>query len=57
MKKSSFFSSLPFKLLLGVIIGVILGLILNKADGSDFAGAVLNVVVTLKCILGQIMSF
>lgn len=57
MKKSSFFSSLPFKLLLGVIIGVILGLILNKADGSDFAGAVLNVVVTLKYIVGQIISF
>ena len=57
MKKSSFFSSLPFKLLLGVIIGVILGLILNKADGSDFAGAVLNVVVTLKYIIGQIISF
>ena len=57
MKKSRFFSSLPFKLLLGVIIGVILGLILNKADGSDFAGAVLNVVVTLKYIIGQIISF
>ena len=57
MKKSSFFSSLPFKLLLGVIIGVILGLILNKADGSAFAGAVLNVVVTLKYIIGQIISF
>ena len=57
MKKSSFFSSLPFKLLLGVTIGVILGLILNKADGSAFAGAVLNVVVTLKYIIGQIISF
>ncbi len=57
MKKSSFFSSLPFKLLLGVIIGGILGLILNKADGSAFAGAVLNVVVTLKYIIGQIISF
>ena len=57
MKKTNIFKSLPFKLIVGVIIGIIVGLVLNQADGSSFANAVLNVVVTLKYILGQIISF
>lgn len=47
MKK--FFSSLPFKLLVGVAAGVILGLVANDA--------VMNVIVTVKQILGQIITF
>ena len=57
MKKTSFFNSLPFKLIVGVIIGIIAGLVLNQTDGVPLAGAVLNVVVTLKYILGQIINF
>ena len=35
MKKNNFFTSLPFKLLVGVIIGIIAGIILNKTDGAS----------------------
>ena len=43
------FKSLPFKLLLGVIVGILLGLVANEA--------VMNVVVTVKQVLGQIITF
>ncbi len=35
MKKSSFFKSLPFKLLVGVVIGILAGLALNANDGRE----------------------
>ena len=57
MKKNSFFTSLPFRLLVGVVLGIIAGLILNATDGSGITNAILNVVVTLKYILGQIITF
>ena len=57
MKKNSYFKSLPFKLLVGVILGIVLGLVLNSTDGSGFTAGVLNVVVTLKYILGQLINF
>lgn len=57
MKKNSFFKSLPFKLLVGVILGIVLGLVLNSTDGSGFTAGILNVVVTLKYILGQLINF
>lgn len=41
--------SLPFQLLLGVIIGIVLGLISN--------GAVMNVIVTIKFVLGELINF
>lgn len=55
MKK--LFKSLPFRLLLGVIVGIIVGLILRSSDTAPVAKAVLNVVVTLKFILGQVITF
>ena len=57
MKKNSFLKSLPFKLLVGVILVIVLGLVLNSTDGSGFTAGVLNVVVTLKYILGQLINF
>ena len=57
MKKNSFFTSLPFKLLVGVILGLVIGLILNGASENGFTMGVLNVVVTLKYILGQLINF
>lgn len=57
MKKNSFFSSLPFKLLLGVVLGIVTGLILNATDEYGITSAILNVVVTLKYILGQLITF
>lgn len=47
MKK--FFSSLPFKLLLGVIVGIIVGQIVNEG--------VMNIVVTFKFIIKEIIMF
>lgn len=41
--------SLPFQLLLGVIIGIALGLISNEA--------VMNVIVTIKFVLGELINF
>lgn len=40
---------LPVKLLAGVIIGILLGLVANEA--------VMNVIVTVKQVLGQIITF
>lgn len=57
MKKSSFFHSLPFKLLAGVVIGILIGLGLNSTDGSALTKSILNIVVTLKYILNQLISF
>ena len=57
MKKSNFFTSLPFKLLVGVIIGIIAGIILNKTDGASLTVAILNIVVTVKYVLGQLINF
>lgn len=57
MKKNRFFSSLPFKLLLGVVLGIVTGLILNATDEYGITSAILNVVVTLKYILGQLITF
>lgn len=41
--------SLPFQFLLGVIIGIVLGLISNEA--------VMNVIVTIKFVLGELINF
>ena len=41
--------SLPFQLLLGVIIGIVLGLVSNEA--------VMNVIVTIKFVLGELINF
>lgn len=57
MKKNSIFRSLPFKLLVGVIAGVMVGLLLSSTDGNAFSRAILNIVVTLKYILNQIINF
>lgn len=44
-----FLNSLPFKLLVGVAAGVVMGLVANEAF--------MNVMVTVKYILGQIITF
>ena len=57
MKKGSFFKSLPFKLLVAVILGILSGLVLNRYSTNGISMAVLNIVVTVKYILGQIITF
>ena len=47
MKK--IFSSLPFRLLLGVVIGILVGQVAGVS--------VMNVVVTVKYVLGQFINF
>ena len=44
------FKSLPFKLLLGVIIGILIGLVIPN-------GALLEIVVTAKYIMSQLINF
>lgn len=41
--------SLPFKLVLGVVIGILVGQVANEG--------VMNVVVTIKYILNQVINF
>lgn len=55
--KKLFLHSLPFRLLVGVAFGICIGLLLNIIDESAITTAVLNVVVTSKYILGQLISF
>ena len=57
MKNNFFLHSLPFRLLVGVAFGICIGLLLNIIDESAITTAVLNVVVTSKYILGQLISF
>ena len=57
MNKNNFFTSLPFKLLMGVFFFFFIGLVLNYADGNAATRAILNVVVTAKYILGQLINF
>ena len=57
MKKTNFWNSLPFKLMVGVLAGVVIGLVLSSTDGNAFSKAILNIVVTLKYILNQIINF
>ena len=57
MKKTNFWNSLPFKLIVGVLAGVVIGLVLSSTDGNAFSKAILNIVVTLKYILNQIINF
>ncbi len=47
MKK--LFKSLPFRLLLGVVVGMLVGLVANEAF--------MNVIVTVKYVMGQIITF
>ena len=55
--KSSFFKSLPFRLLVAVALGIFAGLALSAAEGSAFTAGVLNIVVTLKYISAQLINF
>ncbi len=57
MKKSGVLNSLPFRLLLALAIGIAVGLALSATDGSPITVALLNIIVTVKSIVGQFISF
>ena len=57
MEKKGFIHSLPFKLLVALLFGICFGLWLNSMDQSALGKALLNIVVTVKFIVGQFISF
>ncbi|RRJ27003.1 dicarboxylate/amino acid:cation symporter [Lachnoanaerobaculum gingivalis] len=57
MKKNSILNSLPFRLLLALVIGIAVGLFLNKNDTGAVSVALLNIIVTVKYIVGQFIGF
>lgn len=55
MKK--IFTSLPFKLLVGVVIGIIAGQFAGFESAGAVGDAVMNVVVTVRFILSELINF
>ncbi len=56
--KSNFLNSLPMKLVIAVAIGIVTGLVVNAGILNEMINSgIMNVVVTLKFILGQFISF
>ena len=51
------FKSLPFRLLCAVAAGIILGLALSATDGTALTAALLNIIVTIRYISGQLINF
>lgn len=56
MEKQGFIHSLPFKLLVALAVGICLGLGLSGMD-NGVSHAILNIVVTVKYIAAQFISF
>ena len=57
MEKKGFTHSLPFRLLMALGIGLVAGLLLSATDGSPLTKALLNILVTVKFIAGQLINF
>ena len=57
MEKQGFVHSLPFKLLVALFAGIVVGLGLAAADGTAITTALLNIIVCVKFISGQLISF
>ena len=57
MKKEGLLHSLPFRLLVALAVGIAAGLALSATDGSALTKALLNVMVSVKFIVGQFINF
>ncbi len=57
MEKEGFFNSLPFRLLVALAVGIGVGLILSATDGTAFTTVLLNIIITVKFIVSQFISF
>ena len=57
MEKEGFFNSLPFRLLVALAVGIGAGLILSATDGTAFTTVLLNIIITVKFIVSQFISF
>ena len=55
MKK--IFTSLPFKLVVGVVLGIIAGQLAGIESVKNVGDAVMNLVVTVRYILAEIINF
>ena len=57
MEKQGLVHSLQFRLLVALAVGIGAGLALSAADGAAITVGLLNIVVTVKYIVGQFISF
>ena len=57
MEKKGLTHSLPFRLVLALVIGLVAGLVMNSMEESSLVTGILNVIVTVKYISGQFISF
>lgn len=57
MEKKGFTHSLPFRLVLALVIGLVGGLVMNSMEESAVVTGILNIIVTVKYISGQFISF
>ena len=48
---------MPFRLLVALAVGIAAGLALSATDGSALTKALLNVMVSVKFIVGQFINF
>ena len=55
MKK--IFTSLPFKLVVGVVLGIIAGQLAGIESAKAAGNAVMNIVVTVRFILSELINF
>ena len=51
------FTSLPFKLLVGVVLGIIAGQLAGMESVKAAGDALMNVVVTVRFILSELINF
>ena len=57
MEKQGLVHSLPFRLLVALAVGIGIGLALSAADGAAITVGLLNIIVTVKYIVSQFVSF
>jgi len=57
MEKQGLVHSLPFRLLVALAVGIGVGLALSAADGAAITVGLLNIIVTVKYIVSQFVSF
>ena len=57
MEKQGLVHSLPFRLLVALAVGIAAGLALSAADGAAITVGLLNIIVTVKYIVSQFVSF
>ena len=57
MEKQGLVHSLPFRLLVALAVGIGVGLALSVADGAAITVGLLNIIVTVKYIVSQFVSF